>query len=85
MNKLTNKRTKERMNKRMSSLSRGMNEEPYSSSLDAFELAGVEGVLSQTSPLLQQRNSPRGQRGPHLTHLHQNTYTLVSVTSAQRP
>ncbi len=52
-----------------------MNKEPYSSSLDAFQLASVEGVLSQSPPLLQQRDSSRGQRSPLLTHLHQRSHT----------
>ena len=58
---------------------------PHSSSLDTLELAGVQGVFSQATPLLQQTLSPRCQSRSHFAHLHSITQALGYLVSQLSP
>ncbi len=53
----------------------------YSSSLDTLQLTGVQGVLCQAAPLLQQGLSSWCQCSPHLAHLrHHEMIGQMSCT-----
>lgn len=51
----------------------------YRSSLDALELAGIQSVFCEATPLLQQHLSAGSQCTSHLAHLHQHHFVDIAI------